>query len=802
MSSDLMRLAGINSGYDSESMIKEMMSAYQTKIDNQNKKLTKLQWKQEAYRDITQKLTDFQNKYFDILKRDSYLMSPTSFSKFKASVNGKDTSEAFSPISVTTTSGSKEGSYSIKVLQTATKAKRTGGKVNPAGFSLDLEKAAEGNYKKADGSNVRNYDFALDVKVGDVAKTIEFKFDVTEAADGKINMDDFAAKLTDALNTELTDKFGYSGRTGADATGMVNAEGKEYFLAAELADDSKSLSFKVGGNATVSVTEKTGNFGLTKFATAKAISMKSCVTGTNTVSITVGDTTRNVSFEGVSASYFDSREDDGNEAVLAEYNRLKEAAYRKKNLISDSESVSEEELKKFLYRSSDAAADKNTEEFLKAANDEFAFTMVSFSIDNDTLRAWGGGNPLEFTATSIEGGTLGLAKGTATNRITDNLTLKEIGVASGDTEFKVNDKTIKVSANMTVKDLLAAVNKAGANVTMSYSTVENRFVLEASDMGAGGNVDIEENDFTKAIGLAGSGASVEDGKNAIFELDGVQIYHNSNSYETDGTKFDFTDAETDTEYKVVVSKNYDDIKKTIKDFVKDYNQLIDDVYGHIGTAPARDKKNNLYEPLTDEEKEELDEKEIEKWEEKAKQGVIYNDSTVMGIMSQIRTALYNTVTTEDGKKFGLYSMGINTIAYDYQSHGKLEIDEEKLDKAFSERPDAIVKLFTDPDEGVMKKVDTILDNAVSTAARSTGSSTTYKGSLIRKAGVEKGVSAKNNEIFRQMEQINKRIQTLQDRYDSKEEYWWNVFTNLEKMMSEMNSQSSYLSSYLGSGTTM
>ena len=80
MASDIMRLAGISSGYNTEAMIEQMMSSYQTKIDTQQKKLTKLSWKQEAYRDITTKLTDFKGKYFDILNKKSYLMSPTAFS--------------------------------------------------------------------------------------------------------------------------------------------------------------------------------------------------------------------------------------------------------------------------------------------------------------------------------------------------------------------------------------------------------------------------------------------------------------------------------------------------------------------------------------------------------------------------------------------------------------------------------------------------------------------------------------------------------------------------------------------------
>ena len=99
----------------------------------------------------------------------------------------------------------------------------------------------------------------------------------------------------------------------------------------------------------------------------------------------------------------------------------------------------------------------------------------------------------------------------------------------------------------------------------------------------------------------------------------------------------------------------------------------------------------------------------------------------------------------------------------------------------------------------MKKISTTIDNAISTTRLS---GNTVKGSLIRKAGLESGSTAKNNAIYRQMEQINKRISTLQDRYDAKEDYWWSVFTNLEKMMSDMNSQSNYLASYLGSyGTT-
>ena len=90
----------------------------------------------------------------------------------------------------------------------------------------------------------------------------------------------------------------------------------------------------------------------------------------------------------------------------------------------------------------------------------------------------------------------------------------------------------------------------------------------------------------------------------------------------------------------------------------------------------------------------------------------------------------------------------------------------------------------------MQQVKGVLEDAVRTT-------TDVKGSLIRKAGLKSGSTATDNFIYKEMQKVNDRIKTLQDRYDAKEEYWWKVFTNMESAMSKLNSQTSYLSSYLG-----
>lgn len=786
--SDIMRLAGINSGYDTEAMIEKMLSAYQTKIDNQNKKLTKLTWKQEAYRDVTSKLTEFKNKYFDILKKDSYLMSPNSFKKFKTTITNKTNADKTSGLSVTTSSSSLEGTHSVKVTQTATATKLTGKAIGSQNFELDLNKAANySDYTVEDGE--RKYSFALDFKVGDVAKTVEFDINIAQGSDGKIDMDEFASAVETAMNDKLEEAFGLTGKTSASSnvTGGLNADGNERFVSVEK-DANGKLNFKVGGNATVTVTEKTGDFGLTRLKDRVAIAAQSAVTGRNTVSVTVGNVTKNVSFNGLSSTYFDSRNESGNGAILNQFNSLKLEAYKNAN---DGKTPTTEQLEEFSYDSVQAAKDWNSAALKSALNNAFSSEGASFTLFSDGYLNC----TKEFSITSVAGGTLGLTKASASNKIATGSTLKDLGVAGKNetVKFTINGKEISVASSASVNDLVKAVNSSGAGVTMNYSNLDGRLTVTANDMGNGGDVEIEANKFTAALGLAedeNTAMKAEIGRNAIFELDGIEIYHNNNSYTFDGTTINFEEAELGSSYTVGISKSYDDVKQTIKDFVKDYNQLIDDICGYTSTAPKRDNKNNLYEPLTDEQKEEMSEKEIENWEKAAKQGILYNDSTVSTIMSNIRMALYNSVDSSDGKKFGLYNMGISTMAYKIDANGKLEIDEEAFDKAFEEHAEDIMKLFTDSDNGIMKKVNTIIDNAV----RSSGK---VKGTLVRKAGLETGTSAKDNEIYRQMEQINKRITTLQNRYDSKENYWWKVFTNLEKMMSNLNSQSSYLSNYFG-----
>ena len=490
-----LRLGGITSGFDTESMVTQLLSSYQTRIDKQNQKLTKLSWQQTAYQDITKKITEFKNTYFDILKRDTYLMSPSTFNKFKGDVTAPSTANV-DGLTVSTASSSTAGTYKIKMSQLAKAASATGSPVTAGNFQLDLDKAvnsASGNVtKNDDGSETMSMDFSLDVQVGSVKKTISFTADAALDADGNIADKDAAkSSIIDALNSKLQESFGYSGKTSG-ATGATDANGREWFLQAKLGSDGKA-EFQVGGNSTVTITENKGNFGLAQAREKVAISTGSVVTGNNTFQVEIGGKTTSVSFNGVSTTYYDSRNLSGNGDILAEYNELKLASFRDKYNLADDATVTATQLDNYTYTSEQAAKDKNAaaiKEALKGV-DGYTFTLTgSYLTAKDSS-----GKTAEFSLTSIEGGTLGLTKSTASNKYSSNAALSDLGFKTepdGRYMLSINGTEIYLDKDATVSSMISAVNKSDAGVTMTYSSLTGSFTLEAKELGSGGKVEVGE----------------------------------------------------------------------------------------------------------------------------------------------------------------------------------------------------------------------------------------------------------------------------------------------------------------------
>ena len=279
-------------------------------------------------------------------------------------------------------------------------------------------------------------------------------------------------------------------------------------------------------------------------------------------------------------------------------------------------------------------------------------------------------------------------------------------------------------------------------------------------------------------------ASVTSGQNAVLTVDGTDIERNTNTFELDGITMELTSTydASNPPISLTTSRDTDKIIDSLKGFVDDYNTLIEELNKQL-TETANYKK---YAPLTDEQKKEMSDKEIELWEEKSKQGLLHNDSNISSFLGEMRMALYSSV---EGAGLSLYDIGIET-SDNWRDNGKLVIDEDALRSAVATNPDAISKLFTDRDQGLGIK----MQNAIKAAANVSSGS---PGSMVRYAGT-KDVLLTSNTLYEEMKHISETLSNLNTKYQLEKTRYWKQFTAMEQAISNMNSQSSWLTQQFSS----
>lgn len=388
------------------------------------------------------------------------------------------------------------------------------------------------------------------------------------------------------------------------------------------------------------------------------------------------------------------------------------------------------------------------------------------------------------------------AETTSITQITNSTKLSDIGATpdeDGNYNFTINGKSFSFDGETTVNDMMKKINASSAGVKMTYSSLDNAFTVTSSKYGVDSEVNIVDTnggDLMSKLGIVGGDFTA--GENLEVYVNGKLYQSDTNSIEVDGSTFTISNraeepapGEDPVEYTVSIGKDTSSIKDLIKDFVKDYNQLIEDVYKYLDEKPEKD-----YYFLADADKEDLDlsEKQEEKWEEKAKKGLLYHDSITSTIMTGLRTALMGSVEGLDGNVFSLSSMGLKTMS-DYNQHGKFAaIDENALDKAIDNNLDDIQKLFSDSENGIMKKFSEALDLGI-------GSTGKDKGTLIRKAGLATGSSAKDNEIYSAIKRTKEKVASLNKRYENEQNRLWKRYSNMESLLGTMNSQQASFMSY-------
>lgn len=403
---------------------------------------------------------------------------------------------------------------------------------------------------------------------------------------------------------------------------------------------------------------------------------------------------------------------------------------------------------------------------------------------------------------------LNIASG-STNRLNMYSKLSETNMSSaptGTVAFKINGVGFEFdSTKKTMRDVINEVNSSAAGVTLSYSEATDKFTISSKVKGAGEAIKIEELEggfFGDGGKLGINSLTIDNGQDAVFELDGTTMTRNSNSFVIDGVSYSLQ--KENVTVSVNVEQNVDEVFNNIKNFVDKYNELIEKINTEI-----REERDSDYMPLTDDQKEAMSEKEIEKWEEKAKAGMLRNDSILSGMLNEMRNAIYNSI---EGIEGGVYSIGIKTGTYTQK--GKLIIDEAKLKDAIKNTPDLVESIFSKESDikysvnmssddrqarynenGIVQRLHDIIQKNITTIPNTEGS----RGLLVDRAGSTGDYFDTTSYISSQINQKDDLIDMLTEKLYDKEDQYYAKFAAMEKALSQMNSQSSWLSQQFSSG---
>lgn len=370
-------------------------------------------------------------------------------------------------------------------------------------------------------------------------------------------------------------------------------------------------------------------------------------------------------------------------------------------------------------------------------------------------------------------------------------TLADLGLGNISFSLKngtADSVTISANANDTLSSVIASINNSSANVNAFLDSETGRLSITSKITGKGMlSATSDPDGFLAKFNLTGT-----DGTDAKVKINGIETTRANNTFTENGVEITLNAAAPGSISTITIGTDTDKVLDTIKSFITDYNGVLDAV-----NSKLNEEKYRKYTPLTSEQKEEMKDKEIELWEEKAKSGLLRRDSTMTSMLSDMRLAAMTDVTV-GGQNVNLFSLGIGTG--DWTQKGKLIIqDEARLRAAIESDPDKVMALFaqstsetdpdkkklaTTPDSGLFNRLSNVLSAAMESLSKQVGTSP-Y---LTDKNAPFKPDSIMGEELWR----LDKKIEDVTQLMSRKETEYYKQFTAMETAMNRYNSQSSSL----------
>lgn len=781
---------GLASGIDRDALIGQMTARTTSKITAKKQAMTKLEWKRDAYRSISNKIIDLQDNYLSYSATKS-LKNSDFFAKNQVSVQGDPDYTKYISATGNADTASRVSVLGVKQLATSATLisgeKKTDSAITLGGISESDFKNKEVKTSNLSGTKLTFGTYSITDKQFTTEATFTFPTSYEKKLDGgkteTVTIDYTASsdKIVEQLN-EALDSQGFLGKDGKSGikftlngdkiqisqTDSITDKGKSYVIR-ETSSALKSLGFNSGNmkqddiDNGISLDEFNGHTSSLEAAAITKQPLSGYLKG-KSISVSYGGQTKNI------------------------------------ELIGDKEEIKDfEAFKDSLQKKLDKAFGSGKVTVGKGKDSKGSLTFTATD-NKQTLQISAGSKELQ--------NALGITS-TQSNKISTGSSLWEnrdkLGLGKYNTKEELNDalknftvngaKIDNITADTTVDGLLTAINNnKDAGVTATYLGSENKFVLSSNEKGKGREISLgaDPKDTTDAANLIFGGVSQDgtDGEMSIL-YNGVKttITSSSNTFSIDGldiratNTFNTGSATAEGGVSFTASADTEKVTETVKKFIEAYNAMIDEVRTQATTKP-----DSNYKPLTDDQKNEMNETSIKNWEDKAKEGILYNssalkdlDNATQGIFSSM---MMNGVSYDDLEKIGI------SFSDDYTAGGKIVFDEEKFKTAMDSDPEKVSDLFTGT-HGIVNTIDSTLSTYATRYASKNGNS---YGVLIEEAGSEKlSLTLTNNSIYKELKDMQETITNLQSQLSTEQDRYISQFTQMERLINQMNSQSSYLS---------
>lgn len=731
------RMTGLNSGLNTESIVAALMSAQRTKQTKVENKKTKLEWKKDVWSSLNTKIYDFYTKSLSKMRLKSNYMTKAASSSNTTKVVAKASTKAAT------------GTYTVKVDTLASTQAVTSGKLNQVDDGNGKQVAATSKTKLLDlkdKSGNKTFTDGTQIKIENDANKKTVYLDVDE----NTTIQDFLDKCTSAGLTATFDEKQQRLFINSEKSG----EGNKFKI---------TSSTMAAGSA-----QKTATDALKKEIGYNNLSASDKAA----VDTILADLRKGNKISDAEASTPPDSD------KLEKLNKFKELA------AANAENEASQKANAYV-RDTDAKTVAETQYSTDLANWTPIDTTVDKEVDFLNHRGQNISNPSD--STEVQKAKEAVIKNMTEAEFTENFDSKykttvdsymTSGISGKGTDYDFDNSTVRsTNAKAAVGSLITVYENA---FTSSPAPAEDGSALAALGLGKIDGTKVEEQKDASG-NIQGTGMVVIDAKDTKVEYNGATLTSNTTNISVSGLDLEILGTTEGETVNITVTNDVSGIYDTIKDFLSEYNALLKEMNSYYNADSAKG-----YDVLSDDEKEAMKDSEVEKWEDKIKDSLLRRDSTLNSIISSFRNKMMGTFTASNGRTYSLSAIGISTSG-DYAEGGLLHIRGDEDDAEYADEKN-VLKQLLEEDPDAVTDVFTHLTESLYTDLQKKMSRTPLSSALT---------FYNDKEMNSQLSDYKTRIAKLESKFNDMEDRYYKQFTAMEKAMANMQSQQNSLASYLG-----